>query len=558
VAVVSISRIQVRRGQKNQGLGLPQLASGEFGWAIDTQELYIGNGSLTEGAPMLGNTKVLTERDNIFQLGDAYNYKSNSPYIQTGPAPASPTARSLQDRLDDIVSIRSFGCLGDPLQDVTDEFQRAIDQLFINNATKGDERSRVILNIEPGVYVIKKTIYIPPFATLIGAGADKVVIEFDGDGPVFQTVNELSQPGLPAIDEVSVTSATTYNNQPRYIQMKGMTIRHKKIDGVGLHLSSCAYSSFKDLNIQGAWVIGDPIAPINNSGQPTSTGILLDSLSQIVRTHHNEIVNCNISNWSYGVGGNQYITHNVFDRCEYSFLGKGITFGVQLNGNDEIPSHNIMSNSSFHDIHSQAIKIANGKYNLSTNNSFHLVGNYGGNEYLSVLPIIEYDVITNESVNDHFNRTKLLRNEFSVASTYVAEVKGNVNHVSGYTHESMIYTASTPQQVLRFPAEQNQSYVLDYYMFNQSYDLQRTGQLVVACDKTAVDKVNISDSYDQVGDPKYETITGYLNYDIHFSGIFVNDGTPLQPVYSIYLLAVSDFAAPTYFRYKLVNHKLKF
>ena len=111
---------------------------------------------------------------------------------------------------------------------------------------------------------------------------------------------------------------------------------------------------------------------------------------------------------------------------------------------------------------------------------------------------------------------------------------------------------------MRFPAEQNQSYVLEYYMFNQSYDLQRTGTLTIACDKTAADKVFISDSYDQVGDPKYESITGYLNYDIHFSGIFVNDGTGTNPVYSIYLLATSDFAAPTYFRYKLVNHKLKF
>ena len=45
MAVVQISRIQVRRGQKNIGTGLPQLASGEIGWAIDTRELYIGNGA---------------------------------------------------------------------------------------------------------------------------------------------------------------------------------------------------------------------------------------------------------------------------------------------------------------------------------------------------------------------------------------------------------------------------------------------------------------------------------------------------------------------------------
>ena len=45
MAVVQISRIQVRRGRINSGTGLPQLASGEMAWAIDSQELYIGNGA---------------------------------------------------------------------------------------------------------------------------------------------------------------------------------------------------------------------------------------------------------------------------------------------------------------------------------------------------------------------------------------------------------------------------------------------------------------------------------------------------------------------------------
>jgi hypothetical protein len=35
MAVVQISRIQVRRGQK-QVTGMPQLASGEIAWAVDT------------------------------------------------------------------------------------------------------------------------------------------------------------------------------------------------------------------------------------------------------------------------------------------------------------------------------------------------------------------------------------------------------------------------------------------------------------------------------------------------------------------------------------------
>ena len=66
MAIVSISRIQIRRGRKGQGSGLPQLAGGELGWAVDTQELFIGNGAVSEGAPAVGNSKVLTEHDNLF------------------------------------------------------------------------------------------------------------------------------------------------------------------------------------------------------------------------------------------------------------------------------------------------------------------------------------------------------------------------------------------------------------------------------------------------------------------------------------------------------------
>lgn len=58
MAVTQKSKIQVRRGRKEN---LPQLSAGEFGWAIDTQQLYIGNGTFEEGAASEGNTEIITE-----------------------------------------------------------------------------------------------------------------------------------------------------------------------------------------------------------------------------------------------------------------------------------------------------------------------------------------------------------------------------------------------------------------------------------------------------------------------------------------------------------------
>ena len=57
MAVIQISKIQVRRGLQEN---LPQLGSGEMGWSIDERRLFIGNGTLSEGSPEIGNTEILT------------------------------------------------------------------------------------------------------------------------------------------------------------------------------------------------------------------------------------------------------------------------------------------------------------------------------------------------------------------------------------------------------------------------------------------------------------------------------------------------------------------
>ena len=147
MAVVQISRIQVRRGKKGVD-NLPQLASGELGWAIDSQEFYVGNGSVSEGAPAVGNTKILTEHDSIFQLAGQYTYRNDSG-ITTGPSSTQPIQRSLQARLDDHVYSSDFGMVGDGVTDDTVAFQRAIDQLYINT-NKTNPSSRVHLILSPG------------------------------------------------------------------------------------------------------------------------------------------------------------------------------------------------------------------------------------------------------------------------------------------------------------------------------------------------------------------------------------------------------------------------
>lgn len=67
MAIVQISQITNRLGLQSD---LPQLAGGELGWSTDSRRLFIGNGTpgqppLGQGAPLIGNTEILTEFSDL-------------------------------------------------------------------------------------------------------------------------------------------------------------------------------------------------------------------------------------------------------------------------------------------------------------------------------------------------------------------------------------------------------------------------------------------------------------------------------------------------------------
>jgi len=96
MAIVQISRVQNRRGLQQD---LPQLASAELGWSVDTQRLYIGNGTTQEGAPSIGVTEILTQHSIInFTQGFASNVvalQNNVAVIQSQISYLSPTTVTL-------------------------------------------------------------------------------------------------------------------------------------------------------------------------------------------------------------------------------------------------------------------------------------------------------------------------------------------------------------------------------------------------------------------------------------------------------------------------------
>jgi hypothetical protein len=233
VAVIQISKIQVRRGQKNSNSGIPQLSSAEFAWAVDSQELYIGNGSVLEGAPYVGNTKVLTEHDNILELAGSYTFASTDPSISLS------VPRSLQSKLDEYVSVADFGAIGDGSTDCVEAFETAFTELFRNVNTN----YKKVLIVPNGNYLFLRDLRIPSGVLLKGETAMGVVLNIGASNIRFIASNG---------DEIANFDST---NRPINVNISNITIQRTTGQFV---LSGVADSTFDSIRFIGDYELGDP------------------------------------------------------------------------------------------------------------------------------------------------------------------------------------------------------------------------------------------------------------------------------------------------------------
>jgi hypothetical protein len=505
VAVIQISRIQVRRGKKDP-TGIPQLASGEFGWAVDSQELYIGNGSVAEGSPYVGNTKILSENDNLFAFAKNYTYKSTGSIVQTGSSSTNPTERSLQDRLDDIVSAASFGVTGDGVTDDTVAIQRAIDQLYLNNATKLTAQSRVVLVFDAGEYIVTDTIKIPPYANIRGAGIDKTIFkvgnESTGGITAFLTINDSSTPGTYSAD-----STSTSLNQARHIHIEGLTIEHGAFGAPNaLMLQSCKDSLFRNLKLVGNWIAGYGL-------DATHSGIKLNSLSTAVNCTNNKFENITITKFSYGIYTDFDIEENVWKDCKFTMLQEGVSFGLAsslaVSGQLTGPMKNVIEGSNFDNIYGSALMVTNGKYNASRFNHYNNVANELGVASNAVAPIIKFvspGGTENVSTDDFFQRSSELGHDgtYLINTPYIIEVDGPTINKMVFTHTINVGYLGTEARLFKLPmgtttGKNASGYEVDYIYRSDQVNAVRSGKLTIVTDPVN-DTIAYTDEYDFTGD----------------------------------------------------------
>jgi len=268
MAVVQISKIQQRRGQKLLS-GLPQLSSAELAWAVDTQELYIGNGSVTEGAPYVGNTRILTEHDNLLALAGSYKFAEPDLSI------TASVFRSIQTKLDEIeVSVIDFGPAPDPSTNHTEYFHIAFNQLFQNANTD----FRKVLVVPNGHYYFKTVLKIPSNVVLKGETRSGVILDIGTTGIEF-----LSENG----SDVLTFSST---NRPENVSISNLTISFTSGE---TNLTGLKDSKFENVTWKGTYQLGDDdynpilasqsydLSSITTGGYITVTGTGLSTASRI-------------------------------------------------------------------------------------------------------------------------------------------------------------------------------------------------------------------------------------------------------------------------------------
>lgn len=505
MSVVQISRIQQRRGRALSATGFPQLASGEIGWAIDKQELYIGNGAVSEGAPYVGNTQIITEHDDILKFVALYQYKKNDPSIQTGSLEAQPITNTLQNTLDKIVYASSFGVSSEnTAADNTIAFQRAVDQLYLTTSAKANINNRVVLYLEPGEYSINGEIKISSNTRIIGSGIDSTIIIQTGNTAIFRMVDERSIPG-----NYIAFSGMAGNFRARNILLSNLTLETTSFTSRIVYLDNTDSTLFDKVKFLGTYTVLS-LAPDSTD----QSGVEIRSLSQATFSKNVIFNHCIFENLGYGIYSegehdNISVVNSIFFQLYDAINIGGGTFGAI----------NTKITDCYFDLVSRyGIYVKKGYGNTSSNNKFMLVGNDGDGPTNAKYPIIKFNTDNNQSSNDYFDRNRVYKDDTQTRFLpFITPVQNAGMVYDNYSFHKTIDLALSSTVFLRFPLFDSGRYVIDYVirMTKDSNvgDAIRTGSIVLSIylqTDNGIDNnastVDISDSFGYTGDSNVENI----------------------------------------------------
>ena len=533
MAIVEISKIQIRRGQENT-TGIPQLDPGEFGWAEDTQHLYIGK-RITEGANNDSNSRILTEVDlgalqgllgtaNTTTLTSVYDYRTGTNYISAAP-------RFVQSKFDDLVNLKDFvGMVSlNSGTDITVYLQNAINNLYFNGAGPSvvplsEPRRRLM--IPAGYYIISNTINLPPYAELVGEGQDTTtLVSTVQSTSTFRTVDSFGihygdmvntmQNGSGASKGIFISNMTIayQNNLPSAVSLLSLDNTE---DAIVKHVT------FSTIGTSSFVTTGTGISIQNSLGSDESTIICRNT----------QISNCQFNSLYTGITGVGQVSRPVIENNSFMNL----TQGINVSGVSGAPGpKNVLVTKNKFDfikadaIHSDALS---GPI-ISSENTFYYVGNGGSMTDQSVITtatsVLTFGAPGNVSSNDYFNRQAVSTSTGGFYYNPLVNANARVNNA--LTHKTIVSALTNDQKILYVPLTGSDQMGIIEYQLNNA-DMSRKGRLTL----------NISsDGYASVSDYyNYSEATAGTNTAIVFS-TDITTGASLNYI----IITCSSFSANT-------------
>ena len=438
--IVQISRIQHRRGKRAD---LPQLAAGELGYVIDEQRLFIGNGTVADGAPAVGNTEVMTSGSSAFTTALTYTYKGylgDSTPITTGSS--GDITRTLQQTLDDYISIKAFDAKGDDSTDDSAAIQRALDEVY-SDTDQDDTRARRVIFFPAGIYRINTSLNIPPFAHLVSEGPDKTIIRNSGNNPVATTEDDDGQ----TYGSIGNSGATT----PTQIQVEGITFRNTVAYG-GVSIDNATKVYFNNCKFTGSYTSGGD--DNSNSKAVTVRSTTALPCSQVIFNQ------CQFTKFARLVDLSFDVTTVRFNNCDFNTAFYGAILGEAMDGSTDgltIGPRDIQFiGSSWSTIGQQAIYVKQsstttgiGTRNVLSYGNFYaetVANNFEGVNSINEVPVIQYDNDECTSTLDFFERTDQRDTNFgdsSDPSNTPPEVDGIAIHTKAIRQISLADNTSS-------------------------------------------------------------------------------------------------------------------
>ena len=388
MAVVQISKIQARRGLQQD---LPQLSSAELGWSVDQRRLFIGNGTIEEGAPAEGVTEVLTQYTDFAAVLKNYVFKGNAGGYTalTGATLLTPSNRSYQDKLDDFVSVKDFGAKGDGVTDDTVAINRAIKEIYqhISNITNTDTWVRRTIYFPAGTYIISgASILIPPYARLVGDGISNSVIKQTDSSQssvitltdsLFQTGSYLGNNGAVLPIDISISNLMFENTSDKDVA----------------NIDSANNVYFDSVTFKGSLV--NP----TTTGSQAYTAVRIKSFATL--TNNVNFNKCKLINSRYAVLSDDAGRNIRLSDCYITSVYKGIKLGE--NSVSLFPAAYRIINTLFDKVAAHAIDTYAGVQGVySSGNFFNDVGGNYTSGISIVSPTINYADNGNYSIGDNY------------------------------------------------------------------------------------------------------------------------------------------------------------